>query len=129
MKQFHHIGLVAREPRPGETYFESLQVWGTDPTNDPNKIEWVRFKPESPLASTPVARMPHVSWQVDDLEAELEGKEVVVGPLTVAIDLDRAPKSIMMQPEGKSLDFTWANGRATDTLPRLGLYSILVVMP
>jgi hypothetical protein len=52
-----------------------------------------------------------------------------VGPLTVSIDLDRAPKSIMMQPEGKSLDFTWANGRATVTLRRLELYSILAVMP
>jgi hypothetical protein len=52
-----------------------------------------------------------------------------VGPLTVSIDLDQAPKSIMMQPEGKSLDITWANGRATVTLPRLALYSILVVMP
>ena len=84
MKQFHHVGLVAQEPVPGEMYFESLQVWGTDPAADPNKIEWVRFKPESPLASTPVAKMPHVSWQVDDLDAELEGKDVVVGPLTAA---------------------------------------------
>jgi hypothetical protein len=52
-----------------------------------------------------------------------------VGPLTVSINLDQAPKSIIMQPEGTSLDITWANGRATVTLPRLGLYSILVVMP
>ena len=28
--------------------------------------------------------MPHVSWQVDDLDAELEGKDVVVGPLAAA---------------------------------------------
>ncbi|KPK55311.1 MAG: hypothetical protein AMS22_04790 [Thiotrichales bacterium SG8_50] len=52
-----------------------------------------------------------------------------VGPLTVSIDLDQAPKSIMVQPEGKSLDVTWAGGRATVTLPRLELYSILVVIP
>jgi hypothetical protein len=52
-----------------------------------------------------------------------------VGPLKVSIHLDQAPKSIMMQPEGKSLDITWANGRATVTLPRLELYSILVVIP
>jgi len=51
------------------------------------------------------------------------------GPLTVSIDLDQAPKSITMQPEGKSLDVTWANGRATVTLPRLDIYSILMVMP
>jgi hypothetical protein len=52
-----------------------------------------------------------------------------VGPLTVSINLDQAPKSITMQPEGKSLNVTWANGRATVTLPQLELYSILVVKP
>ena len=52
-----------------------------------------------------------------------------VGPLTVSIDLDQAPKSITMQPEGKSLDVKWANGRAMVTLPRLDLYSILIVIP
>ena len=40
--------------------------------------------PDSPLADTPVAKMPHTSWAVDDLDAELEGKDVVVAPLTAA---------------------------------------------
>ena len=85
MKSFHHIGLVAETQKPGEMYFESLKVWGTNPDDDPvNRIEWVRFAPDSPLADTPVARMPHVSWAVDDLEEALEGKEVVVGPLAAA---------------------------------------------
>ena len=84
MKKFHHIGLVTDEEKPGEMYFDSLKVWGTNPDDDPvNRIEWVRFSPESPLADTPVAKMAHVSWQVDDLDAELEGKEPVVGPLAV----------------------------------------------
>ena len=52
-----------------------------------------------------------------------------VGPLTVSIRLARAPKSITMQPEGKLLDTAWADGRATVTLPRLELYSILLVEP
>jgi len=83
VKAFHHIGLVTQTEKPGEMYFESLKVWGTNPDDDPNKIEWVRFAPDSPLADTPVAKMPHVSWAVDDLDKELEGKEVVVGPLQV----------------------------------------------
>ena len=87
MRNFHHIGLVTKEPKPGERYFEDLKVWGTDPCNDPNKVEWVRFAPDSPLASTPVARMPHVSWAVDDLDQELQGKSVVVGPLQVGDSL------------------------------------------
>ena len=36
------------------------------------------------LADTPVAKMPHTSWQVDDLDAELAGKDVVVQPLQAA---------------------------------------------
>ena len=85
MKQFHHIGLITDTEKPGEMYFEKLKLWGTSPDDDPNKVEWVRFSPGSPLADTPVAKMPHVSWLVDDLEAELEGKDVVVPP-TVAAD-------------------------------------------
>ncbi|MBL7132736.1 MAG: hypothetical protein ISS78_01430 [Phycisphaerae bacterium] len=84
MRTFHHIGLVADTEKPGENYFEMLKVWGTNPDDDPNKVEWVRFAPDSPLADTPVAKMPHTSWAVDDLDAELEGKDVVVAPLTAA---------------------------------------------
>ncbi len=84
MKTFHHIGLVTDTEKPGENYFEMLKVWGTNPDDDPNKIEWVRFAPDSPLADTPVAKMPHTSWAVDDLDAELEGKDVVVPPVTAA---------------------------------------------
>ena len=83
MKKFHHIGLVTDTQKPGEMYFESLKVWGTSPDADPNKIEWVRFSPESPLANTAVAKGPHISWAVDDLDAEIRGKDMVVGPLTV----------------------------------------------
>ncbi|NQV33740.1 MAG: hypothetical protein HQ515_13690, partial [Phycisphaeraceae bacterium] len=52
-----------------------------------------------------------------------------LGPLTVSISLAKAPKAILMQPQGTSLDVTWSNGRAQVTLPQLDLYSILVVKP
>jgi hypothetical protein len=52
-----------------------------------------------------------------------------LGPLTVSIRLDRPPKAVIMQPGGKSLDMAWAQGRATVSIPRLDLYSILVVEP
>jgi len=84
-RQFHHIGLVTKTPKPGESYFERLKVWGTSPDADPtNRIEWVRFAPDSPLADTAVARMPHVSWAVDDLDAALRGEKVEVGPIEAA---------------------------------------------
>jgi len=84
MKKFHHIGLVTDTAKPGEMYFEMLKVWGTSPDADPNRVEWVRFSPESPLADTPVAKMPHISFAVEDLESEIEGEDVVVEPITAA---------------------------------------------
>ena len=50
-----------------------------------------------------------------------------VGPLTVSIRLKEPPKSITLQPEGKPLEVTWGDGKATVSLPRLEFYSILVV--
>jgi Hypothetical glycosyl hydrolase 6 len=52
-----------------------------------------------------------------------------LGPLTVSIRLERAPKSITLQPEGEELDVAWGSGQATVTVPELVLYSILVVEP
>ena len=83
MKKFHHVGLVTETEKPGEAYYDSLNVWGTNPDDDPNSVEWVRFSPDSPLADTAVAKMPHVAWAVDDLDAAIEGKDLVVGPLAV----------------------------------------------
>ncbi len=50
-----------------------------------------------------------------------------VGPLTVAIRLDRAPKKITLEPEHRRLLVSWSNGRASVTVPRLDIYSILTV--
>ncbi len=82
MKSFHHIGLIADKPQPNEGYFEALKVWATNPDDSPvNRIEWVRMEADSPLAGTPVEKMPHVCWTVDDLDAAIEGKNVVAGPV------------------------------------------------
>jgi hypothetical protein len=82
MRKFHHLGLVATEPKDGEMWFDQLKVWGTDPSQDANLIEWVRFTDESPLAGTALTKMPHVSYMVDDLAAALAGKtDIVVAPI------------------------------------------------
>lgn len=52
-----------------------------------------------------------------------------LGPLTVSIRLDEPPKSITMQPEGKTFHITWNAGQATVTIPSLDIYSILTIEP
>ena len=83
MPQFHHIGLIVQTEMPGETYYETLKVWATSADDDPHRVEWIRFGPDGPLADTPVAKEPHVCFTVDDLDSEIQGKDMVVAPLQV----------------------------------------------
>jgi len=55
------------------------RVWVTDPLEDPHRVEWLRFEPDSPVTG-PVRDLPHVAFRVDRLEDELEGAEVILGP-------------------------------------------------
>lgn len=50
-----------------------------------------------------------------------------VGPLTLNLRLDRKPKSVVMQPEGRELEAAWRDGIAHITVPRLEIHSALVV--
>ncbi len=59
--------------------------------------KWKRFEPESPLPEL-VKTVPHVAFEVDDLESELEGKDVLIEPNSPAPGIvvafvgdDRAP--------------------------------------
>ena len=65
---------------------------------------------------------PHANAPADGIAAVPP-----IGPLRVAIRLARAPKSVMLEPEGTRLAVSWSEGRATLTVPRLNLYSVLVV--
>jgi hypothetical protein len=47
--------------------------------DSPYGVEWMRFDPDSPLP-TLVQTVAHVAFQVDDLDRELEGQEVLIAP-------------------------------------------------
>lgn len=76
-KQFHHVGLRALEPLPGEDYVTMTKVWVTDPRNHPNRIEYLRYDPESHL-SEEFKNSPHIAYKVDDLRPHIAGKDVVL---------------------------------------------------
>ncbi len=42
-------------------------------------IEWMRFEPEAPVPEL-VRTVPHVAFEVDDLSAEIAGKEILIAP-------------------------------------------------
>lgn len=92
MRKFHHIGLPTDDVQPGETYVPTTKVWVTDPMEHPYKVEFLRYEPDSPVTG-PLRELPHIAFETDDLEREIEGENVILEPfepmegLTVAFIL------------------------------------------
>lgn len=77
--KYHHIGIPTRTPRAGETYLENFRLFATDHRQNPYGIQWMRYESDSPLPEL-VKILPHVAFEVENLEQALEGKEVIIEP-------------------------------------------------
>ena len=107
MRRYHHIGIPTDVAREGEVHLQEygLHVSGFD--ESPYGVEWMRFDPDSPLPEL-VKTTPHVAFEVDDLEAELEGKEVLIAPnspspgVRVAFIVDNGAPIELMEIDAES---------------------------
>ena len=82
MKRFHHIGLPTTGVQPGESWVESTRVWVTNPEHHPQRIEWLRYEPDSPV-DVEFQQNPHVAYTVDNLRGQLAGKDILIAPFAV----------------------------------------------
>ena len=101
MRRYHHLGIPTVIPRPDETYLAEFRVFTSGYDTSPYGIEWMRFEADSPLPEL-VKTVPHVAFEVDDLERELEGHELLIAPnspsagVTVAFIVDNgAPVELL----------------------------------
>ncbi len=79
MYVYHHIGIPTQIPRDGERYLADYKMFVSGYETNALGIEWMRFEPDCPLP-TLVQTVPHVAFRVDDLEAALEGRELLIAP-------------------------------------------------
>jgi hypothetical protein len=79
MRRYHHIGIPTATPRDGEQYLEEYGMCVSGYEQSDYGVEWMRFEPDSPLPEL-VKTVPHVAFEVDDLRAELAGREVLIAP-------------------------------------------------
>ena len=76
--RYHHLGIPTDKPRAGEQYLKHLGKYVYGFETSPYGIEWMRFEPGSPISAL-VRTVPHVAFEVDDLDAEIEGKQLLGG--------------------------------------------------
>jgi hypothetical protein len=77
--RYHHMGIPTDKPRPGEAYLEKLKLHATPFDGNEYGIEWLRFDPDSPMPKL-IQKVAHVAFQVDDLDAAVKGKKVLLPP-------------------------------------------------
>jgi hypothetical protein len=99
--RYHHLGIPYTEPHPDETHLERLGVHVHGFSTSPYGIEWIRFDAHCRVPDV-VRHVPHVAFVVDNLDAALVGKQVLIQPnepsggLRVAFILDDgAPVELM----------------------------------
>lgn len=81
MRRYHHYGIPTTEQRPDESLVETqgFRFYSTPFEGNRWHIQWHRF-PEGHGLPEIVTRVPHLAFQVDDLDAEIEGCKILFGP-------------------------------------------------
>lgn len=91
--RYHHIGIPTDEVREGERHLPELGMYVSGYDDSPYGVEWMRFEEGSPVPEL-VRTVPHVAFEVEDLDEALKGKEILVEPnspsagITVAFIVD-----------------------------------------
>ena len=78
-REYHHVGIPTTQMRTNERYLEAYGLYVSGFEASEFGIEWMRFEPDSPLPEL-VKKLPHVAFEVDDLEAALVGHDVIAEP-------------------------------------------------
>jgi hypothetical protein len=99
--RYHHIGIPTQIPRPGEIHLPHLKIHVAGFESSAYGIQWMRYDSDAPYPEI-IKTVPHVAFEVDDLAAALEGKEILTPPnspgegITVAMILDNgAPVELL----------------------------------
>lgn len=77
--KFHHLGIPTDIPREGERYLEEFKMYIQGYETSPYGIEWIRFEEGCTLPEL-VQTVPHLAFEVDDLNEAIEGLEILIEP-------------------------------------------------
>lgn len=74
--RYHHIGIPTKEKKLNERYLNKYKFYVSGFETSDYGIEWMRFEEDSPISDL-IKTIPHIAFEVDDLNAAIEGKELI----------------------------------------------------
>lgn len=77
--KYHHIGIPTKEKLQDEIYLPHLKMYGGGYGKNDYGIEWMRFDDDTDFPEI-VRTLPHVAFEVNDLELAIRGKKVIIKP-------------------------------------------------
>ncbi|MBU2713976.1 hypothetical protein [Zooshikella harenae] len=77
--KYHHLGIPTKKEIPDEKYLPHLKMYVSGYGKNEYGIEWVRYDEDADFPDI-VKELPHVAFEVDDLKAAIEGKNVIIKP-------------------------------------------------
>lgn len=77
--KYHHIGIPTTEVKPGEVYLPRFGMYVSGFETSAFGIEWLRFDSTTNQPEL-VQRVPHVAFEVPDLEEAIAGKQLLIPP-------------------------------------------------
>jgi hypothetical protein len=100
--RYHHLGIPTDVPRAGEIYLERFGLYVSGFPTSPYGIEWMRFEASSPLHPL-IKSLPHVAFEVDDLDAALVGQDVISPPGSPSDGV----RAAMIVVDGAPVELIW----------------------
>jgi hypothetical protein len=79
MRRYHHVGIPTTESKYGETHLKHLKVFVVSHEKSEFGVEWMRFETDAAVPDL-VRRVPHVAFEVTDLNSELAGRKILIPP-------------------------------------------------
>jgi hypothetical protein len=100
--RYHHLGIPTDRPLPEDDHIAEFKIYASGYEQSPYGIEWMKFDPDCPLPEL-VKTVPHVAFVVDDLQAAIAGKDILIAPnkpsdgVTVAFIVDNGAPVELLQ--------------------------------
>ena len=99
--KFNHIGIPTTDRFEGEIDLPHLKMSVSDHANNPFGIQWQRYWEDAPYPDL-VRTVPHVAFEVDDIESALADQKIIIAPnspsdgvVVAFIEVEGAPVELL----------------------------------
>ena len=75
--RYHHVGIPTTEKKDDEVYISHLRFYVSGFPTSPFGVEWMRFEEHCPMHPL-VQKIPHVAFEVEDIEKEIREHDLQV---------------------------------------------------